>query len=467
MIKRLLALFILGLALDAHAYLTPANLVTTVFTRSGNVTAQSTDYSAFYLQKSFNLSDLLSAPTARGNLGLGSASTHAATDFQLAIPSPIPGPAYMDSSGGLSSPGFVTYPKGTLTTGDIGKFLMADSGVAKVYAQDSAIPGQYNTWTFEFNDFPQVGIPEVWTVTILAIPTIGEYIEFNGGSPNVVYGQDWAIGMGWEVGLTTNQVAANLVTAWNQYNPAPHDGNSISYTAVASGSTVTFTANGYGAGGGALFQWEGDSAHVTTVQTQNVTYPSAVYFQEFSTAWTGDQEPIYGVNWAVGATLNDVAANYASAWNALSPAPFYQHYDKNVNPDYGGPWVAITVGAIVTLTQSVFGDPGTLTPTADNYTTPPTYTNVLEGNDYVAPASNKQFLGTLYGINGGNALIENKSIFSGIASGPIVSAGNHGLISIVDGIHVMQQDQSINNANYSGSALFDAADGETFLFRAL
>ncbi len=55
-----------------------------VFGRTGHVVPQLSDYDAFFLQPSLNLSELTSPATARTNLGLGSSATHDTTDYDAA-----------------------------------------------------------------------------------------------------------------------------------------------------------------------------------------------------------------------------------------------------------------------------------------------------------------------------------------------------------------------------------------------
>ena len=143
------------------------------------------------------------------------------------------------SSGG-GAPTF-TYPKGSLTGADVGKFLMEDSGAAAVYAQEPPVVGSYETWTAEITDFPA------------AFSTVFQGLP---GSAEVVYGADWASSG------TLGGVATNLATAWNNLGtPGDCGGGGVSFAAVADGVIVTFTATAQKSCGGATFQTT--SANVT------------------------------------------------------------------------------------------------------------------------------------------------------------------------------------------------------------
>jgi len=348
-----------------------------------------------------------------------------------------------------------TQPKGVLTTADVGKFLMDDSGVAAVCSQTAPVPGQYNTWTIEFLGIPVVGAPTKFTVEILAIPTVNtDRLNFIGGAPYTPYG-----GSDWAEGATIEEVAANLATAWTNINP---DDNGNFYIAVAVGSVVTFTAQQNRPSGSSTFQWVGNPAHASVTQTQVGIAASTFYFDNYSDA----QFVVYGDNWTTALNLSDLAANFVTAWNLLSPAPIWWKLDQNAEPISDTPWVASSTGALVTLTQQAFGDPGYIGPTALNFPDNPTIINTVVGVDYVPPKSVKSFLGRLKAIDGASAVIEVLPFYSAIAKGAIDASGgdgnNNGRVSAVDGTHVEQSGQS---PVYAGKAFFDVVDGGTVIFK--
>jgi hypothetical protein len=70
------------------------------------------------MDKAANLSDVLNTTTARGNLGLGSAATHAATDFELAGKHHFTVPLSLNKTGfdnAAAASAFVVVPAGTYT----------------------------------------------------------------------------------------------------------------------------------------------------------------------------------------------------------------------------------------------------------------------------------------------------------------------------------------------------------------
>jgi len=351
-------------------------------------------------------------------------------------------------------------PKGILTTADIGEFVQDNSGVTEVCSQTAAIPGTYNTLTVEILDFPVAGLPTIFTCEILNIPDIGSnQLNFIGGAPYIPYG-----GADWAIGLTVSDVASNLATAWNNLDP---NDNGNHYIAVAVGATVTFTAQTNRFSQSSSFQWVGNASNGRVTQVQVGNLASTFYFSNFSGDDWGAQKCVYGDNWTIGGTLVDVAANLASCWNALSPAPLFQKMDYNANPiGPPTPWNAAAVGTTVTLTQTQIGNPGDPGMAADNYPTPPTMTLVSPGSDYIPPSSTFAFLGQLKGILGLNAIIERPPIFTAIAKGAIDAVGgdgnNNGLVVAVDGTHVEMRGSS---PCVAGKALFSVGDEETVYFK--
>ena len=251
-------------------------------------------------------------------------------------------------------------PKGTMTIADVGKFVQDNAGVAEVCNQTAPVSGHYDTWTVEILDYPVVGKPSIFTCEILAIPDVGSnQLNFIGGAPYIPYGStDWA------EGATIADVAANLAIAWNNLNPND-EGNY--YVAAAVGAVVTFTAQSNRLSGSSTFQWVGNPANGKVTQTQAGNLASTFYFANYTGDGWGAQKCVYDENWVVGATLEDVAANLAAAWNLLDPAPIWTKLDNQANPISETPWDATVLGKVVTLTQEVFGDPGNTDPISDNY----------------------------------------------------------------------------------------------------
>ena len=347
-----------------------------------------------------------------------------------------------------------TRPKGILTSADIGKFLQDNAGIAEVCSQTALISGTYNAWEVSIHSMPVAGVPAVFSIDFSDVPTVGDIFAFNSAENiSLPYAESE-----WTGGADAYEVAANLATAWNSANP--YDTNGNHYTALATGSNVTFTATGNGAIASNIFSFSGTTGTLT--QTNGGTTASAFYFNAYPAA----QKCVYGDNWAIGSDEAEVAANLAACWNLLSPAPEWQKTDTHSNPiGSPTPWTATVIGSAVTLTQTQIGDPGDPELRSDNFTGA-WYALVNEGTDTIPPMSTYSFLGKLIAIMGINALIEVPPFYTAIAKGVIsATAGDgntNGQVAIVDGTHVEMRGQS---PMIGGKALFDVLDGETVIFK--
>jgi hypothetical protein len=134
----------------------------------------------------------------------------------------------------LMEPQPITLPAhNSLTTADLGKFVVNYNGEARVSFLDGADPGQKGEWSFEFGTDLDLPVPSEWTITLTSNPTSGNSIGFSG------YGSA-TFGSNVTIGATLEESRNNLLT-WisNNLNPG------YSQTHIASGTdTIILTLDG-------------------------------------------------------------------------------------------------------------------------------------------------------------------------------------------------------------------------------
>ena len=134
----------------------------------------------------------------------------------------------------LMEPQPITLPAhSSLTTDDLGKFVVNYNGEARVSFVDGADPGQKGEWSFEFGTDIDLPVPSEWTITLTSNPTSGNSIGFSG------YGSA-TFGSNVTIGATLEESRNNLLT-WISNNLSP----GYTQTHVASGTdTIILTLDG-------------------------------------------------------------------------------------------------------------------------------------------------------------------------------------------------------------------------------
>lgn len=134
----------------------------------------------------------------------------------------------------LMEPQPITLPAhNSLTTADLGKFVVNYNGEARVSFLDGADPGQKGEWSFEFGTDIDLPVPSKWTITLTSNPTSGNSIGFSG------YGSA-TFGSNVTIGATLEESRNNLLT-WVSNNLSP----GYTQTHVASGTdTIILTLDG-------------------------------------------------------------------------------------------------------------------------------------------------------------------------------------------------------------------------------
>jgi hypothetical protein len=357
-----------------------------------------------------------------------------------------------------------SYPKdSSLTSADVEKFVMDDGGVAKVYAQSPGTPGAPTVWTI--SGAPQVYVPGTpgtddvqgfATATVITNATEGDTITIDlrpigltdvltatfknapASMPDIEIGADGAATMAaLQTEISTYldakfQLFDNGGGVWQFQTDSRCGVNGV----ASNGATVVLTPIGTSH----LFE----NLSLTMAGGVDEIDPiPAVQASKITTTYGGGDVFTYGGNWAVGATPEDIADNFVTAFAALSASQFTASRD----------------GSTIVLTATVNGPNTPLSPEPAHYPNG-VITNTVIGNDAIPATSTSTWLGILKGIDGGNALIYMPSMTTGIAIGAISASD---AVVIVDGTHIMSYINS--DPVVAGIARTGASDGSPAVFR--